>query len=90
MSTLITEPIIENISDEDAIKAIKQHKKEIVMKSRKKNVAQYNATCLAYYNRKKHDDEWRLKRNEQCKLNMRRYHERKKLKKLLEEEEKTV
>jgi hypothetical protein len=66
--------------DEDVIKANKLHKKEIVLKSRKKHIEKYNATCLAYYNKKKTDEEWRLRRNEKCKINMRRYNEKKKLK----------
>lgn len=77
----MTENVVEE-EDPEIIKARREHKKYLVLKSRKKHIEKYNADMLTYYHKMKLNEDWKKKRNEQCKINMRKYNEKKKLAKL--------
>jgi hypothetical protein len=51
--------------------------KKAIDKYRSKNVDKYNEFQRNYYNEAKEDEEWKKKFNERCKLNNKKYREKK-------------
>jgi hypothetical protein len=53
--------------------------KKAIYKYRSKNVEKYNEIQRNYYNEAKEDDEWKQKFNERCKINNKKYRDKKAL-----------